>query len=112
MTRTVLAIFAASLLCFTGIASADAQYKVEVNLGIGAIPTSINAAGDVVGYYINNNSHRPFLFSNGQSTDLGTFGGVWAEAHGINNSGDIALVKSDGTKRNAVLYHNGSATNV
>src|SRR2546423_13015979 len=97
MTRPILAALMACLFCFAGTALAGVQYKVEVNLGIGAIPTSINAAGDVVGYYSHSNTPTPFLYSNGQITNLGTFGGVWAEAYGINNSGDIALGKSDGT---------------
>jgi probable HAF family extracellular repeat protein len=51
---------------------------------------AINAAGQIVGgsdTFLG--PFRPFLYSDGTMTDLGTLGGSAGEAFGINDSGDV-----------------------
>jgi probable HAF family extracellular repeat protein len=52
----------------------------------------INAAGQVVGWSHTDRGGEmhAFLHSNGNMTDLGTFGGRDSFAYGINNAGDVS----------------------
>ena len=51
----------------------------------------INDNGQIVGYSVNwtGYAYHAFLYSGGSMQDLSTLGGIWSQATGINNSGQI-----------------------
>ena len=52
--------------------------------------TAINSSGEVVGYsYLPDGNFRGFFWINGTMTALGTLGGDWSQAYGINDAGQI-----------------------
>lgn len=81
------------------------------NIGPGPYaPTAndINNRGQIVGNL--SNGHAALL-SNGVTTDLGTFGGVFSSALGINNQGQIVgYYSSPGGLNHAFLFSNGNMT--
>jgi probable HAF family extracellular repeat protein len=121
--------FASALFLFR-----DARAGVEYTLTpLGTLPGSvysyanaINDSGEIVGYsyvsggpaYFGVNPYdvpgtwHAFVYSNGQMTDLGTFGGEDSMASGINNNGQIVgtILTSTGTA--GFLYTNGVETNI
>jgi len=71
--------------------------------------TSINDAGEVVGYsYVDDLTRHAFLYQNGVMRDLGSLGG-YSAALSINNAGDIVGFSSESTYGPAhpILYRNG-----
>jgi probable HAF family extracellular repeat protein len=71
----------------------------------------INAAGQVVGYFIDSMIVQPFTYSHGVATQLQTLGGAASKAFGISRGGLIvgyALTPStDYPKFHAVYWRNG-----
>jgi probable HAF family extracellular repeat protein len=57
-----------------------------ISNGAGMQPSGINATGQVAGTVYYSNTAHAFLHSAGQNTDLGSIGGDWAMALGINDS--------------------------
>ena len=75
---------------------------------------ALNDSGEVVGEAnIGNGNYDAFSYSNGRINDLGTFGGPWANALGVNDSGQIVGASegnnTDGSSfEDAFLYSNGA----
>jgi probable HAF family extracellular repeat protein len=66
--------------------------------------SDINNSGQVVGLaYTSSGERHAFLYENGQMKDIGTLGGTYSEAYGINNSGQVVGRSSGGF----FLYQNG-----
>jgi len=109
--RTASAVLALALLG----AEARADY-ILTDLGAG-YGFGINASGQVVGQ---NGAGQAFLYSNGTTTDLGTFGGPYSFALNINNSGQVVgwadtaglQPGSNLPEVNAFLYSNGTMVNL
>jgi len=77
------------------------------------VPNAINDAGEVVGYSDNQSGPRACLWRGGRVLDLGTAGGVYSIAQGINNKGDIvgySLDKADNMR--AFLAANGKTVDL
>jgi probable HAF family extracellular repeat protein len=73
--------------------------------------TAINSFGEVVGYsYLPDGNFRGFFWKTGIMTALGTLGGDWSQACGINDAGEITGIAY--TKGNlgahAFIYNNGA----
>ncbi len=64
---------------------------------------AINQTGQIAGA---SGSHA-VLWSNGTVQDLGTLGGAWSEAHGVNNSGQVVGVADTQSGPHAFLWANG-----
>ena len=80
------------------------------SLGGPATALAINSFGEVVGYsYLTDGNFRGFFWSNGKMTALGTFGGDWSEAYGINDAGQITGIASTpgSVGGHAFIYSNG-----
>ena len=85
---------------------------VLANLGpLGDQAYGINNYGDIVGHMATADELHAFLYSDGTMNDLGTFGGISADANGINNKGQIVAnyTSTDGVIH-AILYDHGSIT--
>ncbi len=83
------------------------QYSVT---DLGAFnPQAINSSGTVVGY---SDAGHVLFWSQGVLTDLGTMGGNFAVASGINNSGQIAGTMSTSNGIEHFIFTSGSALNI
>ena len=115
------------LLCPTAPAvHAQQQYLPVTDLGTlsgGSYGYSVNNSGQVAGYFDTPPSPyygtRPFFWSGGVMTDLGTLGGTLSHAYGINSAGQIAGDSSTGTLdaygrsiSHAFLYSGGAMTDI
>jgi len=68
----------------------------------------VNASGQVVGSVSNDNGGEAFLYSDGVMIGMGTLGGVYSEALGINDAGQIVGDSDTATgDDHAFLYSNG-----
>ncbi|WP_298236572.1 hypothetical protein [uncultured Azohydromonas sp.] len=83
--------------------------------GMLTIPEDINNKGAVAGYYYNTSSiARAFLYSNGERSDLGTLGGDFSIAYGINSKNEVVGTSSNGAAftSKAFLYSNGAMVDI
>jgi probable HAF family extracellular repeat protein len=80
---------------------------------------AINSNGVVVGYsahdgLVDGIYNHAFIYQNGTMTDLGTFGGTWSYARGINDAGqvvgDATIDSGAGSITHAFLWQNGTMT--
>ena len=82
-------------------------------LGSNSYAYGINNRGEVVGYWIQADGTRAFLYSGGGLTDLGSLGGTNHYALNINSSGQVVGFGENGTNgARAFLFSNGSLTNL
>ena len=78
-------------------------------LGFAGYATGINDAGIVVGWYQDaSNASRPYMYANGQRSDLPMQGSATASANAINNRNQV-LVNAGGT---GYIYENGTMTQI
>lgn len=61
-------------------------------------PASINASGQVAGYYFDGAGSHGFIYSNGTFTTLDVPGATWTNLSSINDSGQVAGTYSDGSR--------------
>jgi len=91
-----------------------ASYTVETigSLGSNVFAEAINDSGQVVGYSRfdpASEEYHPFLYGNHVMKDLGTFGGNFGAAFGINNFGQVVgSAARYGGNSNAFLYENNT----
>lgn len=90
---------------------ADGVYTVLDNFGGVDRAFDINSSGQIVGTATNpasSQDRQAFLYANGVSTSLGTFGGRTSIAYAINDQGQVAGAAANGAGKNhAFLYANG-----
>ncbi|MFL5330023.1 MAG: hypothetical protein ACJ8C4_14050 [Gemmataceae bacterium] len=75
----------------------------------------INDTGTIVGISTYPDSHtRPYIFVNGQMTDIGNLGGVSSGARGVNSTGQVVGFSSllTGVQAHAFLYQNGQMSDL
>ena len=58
------------------------------------------------------NTYGAFLYSNGTMAYLGTLGGSWSYATGINDSGQVVGWADTSSTQHAFLYSNGTMTDL
>jgi probable HAF family extracellular repeat protein len=76
-----------------------------------SIGYGINDAGDVVGMsaYASAGDGHAFLYSGGAMISLGTLGGFYSSAYGVNNHGQVVGVAEIAPRETrAFLYQNGA----
>ncbi len=76
--------------------------------GQASIANALNEAGEVTGAALWNNAMQPFLWQDGQLTNLGTLGGAAGEGFGINESG----ADTANGDRHAFLWQGGAMTDL
>ena len=76
----------------------------------GSYAKSINDSGQIVGYFdvTQSSSQHAFLYNGSTMTDLGTLGGMWSEAFGINDSGKIVGAAQTADRYWRAFIYNGS----
>ncbi|MEV4178010.1 hypothetical protein [Nonomuraea sp. NPDC049709] len=72
--------------------------KTDLNVVTGSSAVDVNTAGQIAGTHrrtetpglpANQQTQRAFLWANGAVTELGTLGGIWSQATGLNNGGQV-----------------------
>lgn len=82
-------------------------------LGGRSVAYDINNNGQIVGYSEYNGYWRAFLYENSTMTNLGTFGGDYSYARGINDNGQVVGQAKNGTGYyRAFLYENGTMIDI
>lgn len=80
--------------------------KTDLDVIAGSGASDINRAGqiagthrrtDTVGLPADQQTQRAFLWENGTVTELGTLGGIWSQATGLNNHGHVVGQSALGT---------------
>ncbi len=81
--------------------------------GVNSLAFAMNDNGQVVGMGDTGGQDHAFLYSGGSETDLGTLGGTFSQAQGINNSGVIVGYSSpDATSSYAFRDSNNTMANI
>ncbi len=121
MNQLTKIIFFAGLL-LAGTTAVLGQYQAYDlgSLGTLSIAYGINNSGTIVGSYTNNNippgngvGTHGFVYQNGVASDLGSLGGGYSNAHGINDQGIIVgdAYTTDNASH-AYSYQNGVMTDL
>lgn len=108
-----LAVLSLILLSAPLAAHAHIRYVVTPIGPAGSMPTAINSSGQVVGSFSAGDATHAFLYSGARFVDLGTLGGVYSIARGINDA-DAIVGASDVAAGNthAFVYANGAMTDL
>ncbi len=101
------------LLALSSLAQADVIYAVKPVGVAGSTPAGINNRGQIVGSFTDQGVSRGFLYSAGGFVDLGTLGGSYSRASGVNDEGAVVGTAEDtaGNLR-AFLYVNGNMRDI
>lgn len=68
---------------------------------------SLNNSSQVVGYQFVSGNQRPFLWSNGTLTELGTLGGTWGNAEAISDNGLVVGTAATPSGNYSATYWSG-----
>ncbi|SDD48989.1 probable extracellular repeat, HAF family [Massilia sp. PDC64] len=111
--RRLQAVLSLVLLSAPLAAHADIRYSVTPIGPAGSMPTGINSSGQVVGSFTAGDATHAFLYSGARFVDLGTLGGSYSIARGINDAG-VVVGASDNAAGNthAFVYANGTMTDL
>jgi len=102
------------VLVFAPLAAhADVRYAVTPIGPAGSMPAGINSSGQVVGSFTAGDATHAFLYSGARFVDLGTLGGTYSIARGINDAG-VVVGASDNAAGNthAFVYANGTMSDI
>ena len=102
------------VLLFAPLAAhADIRYAVTPIGPAGSRPAGINSSGQVVGSFTAGDATHAFLYSGARFVDLGTLGGTYSAARGINDAG-VVVGASDNAAgdTHAFVYANGTMTDI
>jgi probable HAF family extracellular repeat protein len=107
------AVLPLALLAAPVAAQAGIHYTLTPIGPLGSSPTGINNKGQVVGTFTSGAATHAFLYSGKGYVDLGTLGGGFSRAGGINDAGVVvgASANAAGDTR-AFIYANGSMTDI
>jgi probable HAF family extracellular repeat protein len=91
------------------IGKSDVRDLGFLSVGLIVRAAGINKHQEVIANRFLPGELRAYLWSKGEVNDLGTFGGAWSAARGINDNGDVAgsAALLDGTEH-AFLYRRGT----
>lgn len=107
------AILSLVLLSAPLAAHADVRYTVIPIGPAGSMPTAINSSGQIVGSFTAGDATHAFLYSGARFVDLGTLGGTYSIARGINDAGAVVGASSDAAgNTHAFVYANGTMTDI
>ena len=111
--RRLLAVLCLVLLSAPLAAHAGIRYTVTPIGPAGSMPTGINSSGQVVGSFTAGDATHAFLYSGARFIDLGTLGGTYSVARGINDAG-VVVGASDNAAglTHAFVYANGTMTDI
>ncbi|MDG4597654.1 MAG: hypothetical protein P9F75_18540 [Candidatus Contendobacter sp.] len=114
-TKRISAILTVlSLFLFTSLVTSDVQAAtysfttLHVPGAFHTYPASINASGQVTGYYSDGSHTYGFLYGGGTFTTLDVPGAVSTFPESINASGQVAGWYSDGSPPHGFVYSNGT----
>lgn len=94
-------------------AQADARYAVTPIGPSGSMPTGINNNGQVVGSFTSGDTTHAFLYSGTGFVDLGTLGGGYSGARGINDAGSVVGASDNAAgDTHAFVFANGRMTDI
>lgn len=107
------AVLSLVLLSASVAAHADIRYAVTPIGPAGSMPAGINNSGQVVGSFTAGDVTHAFLYAGARFVDLGTLGGTYSVARGINDAGAV-VGASDTAAGNthAFVYANGKMTDI
>ena len=113
--RSYASTGASRAFLWQGDTMVDLNSLIPANSGwVLEVATAINQSGHIVGLGTLVGSQRAFLWRDGQVTDLGTLGGTFSQALGINDVGQVVGCSAiaNSAARHAFLWQNGTMTDL